>query len=217
MAFDIELFRLSFFKASLGFISGEIKFSDCVHLELLNSFENDDSNFSKICLSECKLNLIEEFLVWAINAPSRTDCGAKSPPCRSRLIIYLLINVYYCFKETYTLFVFIVNIFKIPLIFSALLSSIILFSCSKEVYFSGISEISLSEIKENYQKINYSKDDVIEIIGPPLIKENSDNLWVYRTDKKTGVDAFKTTIYNKTLKLKFESNILRSVEEINLD
>ncbi len=83
------------------------------------------------------------------------------------------------------------NIFKIPFIFTALLSSIILFSCSKEVYFSGISEISLNEIIENYQKINYSKDDVIEIIGPPLIKENSDNLWVYRTDKKTGVAALK--------------------------
>ena len=51
----------------------------------------------------------------------------------------------------------------------ALLSSIILFSCSKEVYFSGISENSLNEIKENYQKINYSKEDVIAIIGPPLI------------------------------------------------
>ena len=99
----------------------------------------------------------------------------------------------------------------------ALLSSIILFSCSKEVYFSGISEISLSEIKENYQKINYSKDDVITMIGSPIIKENSDNLWIYRADKKAGIAAFKQTIYNKTLKLKFEDNILRSVEEINLD
>ncbi len=99
----------------------------------------------------------------------------------------------------------------------ALLSSIILLSCSKEVYFSGISENSLKEIKENYQKKNYSKDDVIAIIGPPLIKENSDNLWIYRTDKKTGIAAFKQTIYNKTLKLKFEGDILSSVEEINLN
>ena len=99
----------------------------------------------------------------------------------------------------------------------ALLSSIFLFSCSKDTYFSGISETSFNEIKENYQNINYSKIDILKIIGPPLIKENSDNLWIYRADKKTGVDAFKTTIYNKTLKLKFESNILRSVEEINLD
>ena len=99
----------------------------------------------------------------------------------------------------------------------ALLSSIILSSCSKEVYFSGISENSLSEIKENYQKINYSKEDVIAIIGPPLIKEKSDSLWIYRTDKKTGIAAFKQTIYNKTLKFKFEDNILRSVEEINLN
>ena len=92
-----------------------------------------------------------------------------------------------------------------------------MFSCSKDVYFSGISQNSFNEIKENYQKINYSKDDVIKIIGPPLIKENSDNLWIYRTAKKTGIAAFKQTVYNRTLKLKFEDNILRSVEEINLN
>ena len=99
----------------------------------------------------------------------------------------------------------------------ALLSSIILFSCSKDTYFSGISETSFNEIKENYQNINYSKDDVLKIIGPPLIKENLDNLWIYRADKKTGIAAFKQTVYNKTLKFKFENNILRSVEEINLN
>ena len=99
----------------------------------------------------------------------------------------------------------------------ALLSSIILFSCSKDTYFSGISETSFKEIKENYLNINYSKENVIAIIGPPLIKENSDNLWIYRTDKKTGIAAFKQTVYNKTLKFKFEDNILRSVEEININ
>ena len=99
----------------------------------------------------------------------------------------------------------------------ALLSSIILFSCSKDTYLSGISETSFNEIKENYQNINYTKEDVIAIIGPPLIKENLDNLWIYRIDKKTGIAAFKQTVYNKTLKLKFENNILRSVEEINLN
>ena len=109
------------------------------------------------------------------------------------------------------------NILKIPLIFVALFSSIVLISCSKDTYFSGISETSFNEIKENYQNINYSKDDVLKIIGPPLIKENSDNLWIYRTDKKTGIAAFKQTVYNKTLKFKFENNILRSVEEINLN
>ena len=109
------------------------------------------------------------------------------------------------------------NILKINLIFFALLSSIILFSCSKDVYFSGISENSLNEIKENYQKINYSKEDVIAIIGPPLIKENSDNLWIYRTVKKTGIAAFKETVYNKTLKFKFDNNTLRSVEEVDFN
>ena len=68
------------------------------------------------------------------------------------------------------------NILKIHKIFLALLLSIILFSCSKDVYFSGISENSFNEIKENYQKIDYSKEDIITIIGPPLIKENLENL-----------------------------------------
>ena len=109
------------------------------------------------------------------------------------------------------------NIFKYPFILICLICSIVIFSCSKDVYFSGISENSFIEIKENYQKINYSKDDVLTIIGPPLIKENSENLWIYRTDKKKGMAAFKQTVYNKTLKLKFENNILRSVEEIDLN
>ena len=109
------------------------------------------------------------------------------------------------------------NILKIHKIFLPLLLSIILFSCSKDVYFSGISENSFDEIKENYQKIDYSKEDIITIIGPPLIKENLENLWIYRTDKKKGIAAFKQTVYNKTLKLKFEDNILRSVEEIDLN
>ena len=109
------------------------------------------------------------------------------------------------------------NILKIPLVLITLLSSIILLSCSKEVYFSGISKNNFNEIKENYQKIDYSKEDVIAIIGPPLVKENSDNLWIYRTDKKTGIAAFKQTVYNKTLKLRFKDEILRSVEEINLN
>ena len=109
------------------------------------------------------------------------------------------------------------NILKIHNILLALLCSIIFFSCSKDVYFSGISETSFNEIKENYQKNDYSKEDIITIIGPPLIKDNFENLWIYRTDKKKGIAAFKQTVYNKTLKLKFENNILKSVEEIDLN
>ena len=109
------------------------------------------------------------------------------------------------------------NILKIYNFFIAISCALILFSCSKDVYFSGVSENSFNEIKENYQKINYSKDDIKSIIGPPLVRENSENLWIYRIDKKEGIAAFKQTIYNKTLKLKFEDNILRSVEEIEFD
>ena len=52
------------------------------------------------------------------------------------------------------------------------------------------------------------------IIGTPLIQENSGNLWIFRMEKEKGNATFKKTLYNKTLKLKFENDILRSVEEV---
>jgi outer membrane protein assembly factor BamE (lipoprotein component of BamABCDE complex) len=55
------------------------------------------------------------------------------------------------------------------------------------------------------------------MLGTPLVTENSENLWIYRTEKEQGNATFKKILYNKTLKLYFENNILRSVEEINLN
>ena len=109
------------------------------------------------------------------------------------------------------------NILKIHKILLFLICAIILFSCSKDVYFSGISENSFNEIKENYQNIDYSKEDIITIIGPPMVQEDSDNLWIYRLKKEKGNLTIKNTLYNKTLKLKFKNNILESIEEINLN
>ena len=103
-------------------------------------------------------------------------------------------------------------IFLIFLLFSS-----ILISCSKDLHFSGISENSVNEILQNYQNNNYSKEDVINIIGSPLITEDSENLWIYRMKKERGNTTFKKSIYNKTLKLRFEKNVLKSVEEINLN
>ena len=103
-------------------------------------------------------------------------------------------------------------IFLIFLFFSS-----ILISCSKDLYFSGISENSVNGILQNYQNKNYSKEDVINIIGSPLVTEDSENLWIYRIKKEQGNTTFKKSIYNKTLKLRFEENVLRSVEEINLN
>ena len=95
--------------------------------------------------------------------------------------------------------------------------AIFLNSCSKELYFSGISENSLNEIKQNYQSQEYTKEDIAKLIGSPLVQENSGNLWIYNLVKEQGNASFKKTIYNKTLKLKFEKNVLRSVEEINVN
>ena len=109
------------------------------------------------------------------------------------------------------------NISKKFIILIFLLFSSILISCSKDLHFSGVSENSVNEILDNYQNKNYSKDDVINIIGPPLVTEDSDNLWIYRMEKEQGNVTFKKSIYNKTLKLRFDKNVLRSVEEINLN
>ena len=97
------------------------------------------------------------------------------------------------------------------------LLSTLFISCSKDLHFSGISENSINEILQSYQNKNYSKEDVISIIGTPLITEDSKNLWIYRMEKQQGNATFKKTIYNKTLKLRFEDNVLRSVEEVNLN
>ncbi len=109
------------------------------------------------------------------------------------------------------------NISKNFIILIFLLFSSILTSCSKDLHFSGISENSVNEILQNYQNKNYSKEDIISIIGSPLVTEDSENLWIYRMEKERGNATFKKSIYNKTLKLRFEANVLRSVEEINLN
>ena len=109
------------------------------------------------------------------------------------------------------------NISKKFIILIFLLFSSIVISCSKDLHFSGMSENSVNEILENYQNKNFSKEDVINIIGSPLVTEDSDNLWIYRTEKEQGNATFKKSVYNKTLKLRFDENVLRSVEEVNLN
>ena len=109
------------------------------------------------------------------------------------------------------------NISKKFILLIFLLFSSTFISCSKDLHFSGISENSVNEILQNYQNNNYSKEDVINIIGSPLVTEDSDNLWIYRMEKEQGNATFKKSIYNKTLKLHFDENVLRSVEEINLN
>ncbi|MDB0034410.1 hypothetical protein N9E52_04655 [Alphaproteobacteria bacterium] len=109
------------------------------------------------------------------------------------------------------------NISKKFIFLIFVLFSTLFISCSKDLHFSGISENSINEILQSYQNKNYSKEDVINIIGMPLITEDSQNLWIYRMEKQQGNATFKKTIYNKTLKLRFEDNVLRSVEEVNLN
>ena len=109
------------------------------------------------------------------------------------------------------------NILKIVKSSYLILATFFLISCSKDLHFSGISEKSLNILNNSYLSQDLTKSDVIEILGTPLVTENSESLWIYRIEKEQGNATFKKTIYNKTLKLYFEDNVLRSVEEINLN
>ena len=72
-------------------------------------------------------------------------------------------------------------------------------------------------INDSYLTKEYSKNDIAKLIGSPIIQENSGDLWIYHLEKKQGNATFQKTLYNKTLKLKFKNNILRSVEEVYID
>ena len=109
------------------------------------------------------------------------------------------------------------NIFKNLSAIIIVITSFFFLSCSKDLHFSGISENSLNQVMEDYLTRDYSKEEISMIIGAPLIQENSGDLWIYRIKKEQGNITFKKSVFNKTLKFKFENNILRSVEEINLN
>ena len=117
----------------------------------------------------------------------------------------------------YTLFVIIVNIFKINYYLILLFLSLALINCSSEFHYSGLNENKYNEIYENYNSINYSKDEIEKIFGPPMVKEDSGDLWIYRIKKEKGNYTIKKVIFNKTIKLKFNNNNLESIEEVTLN
>lgn len=117
----------------------------------------------------------------------------------------------------YTLFVIIVNIFKINYYLILLFLSLALINCSSEYHYYGLNENKYNKIYENYNSINYSKDEIKKIFGPPMVKENSGDLWIYRIKKEKGNYIIKKVIFNKTIKLKFNNNNLESIEEVSLN
>ncbi len=112
---------------------------------------------------------------------------------------------------------FIVNIFKINYYLILLFLSLSLLNCSSEFHYSGLNEKKYNEIYENYKSINYSKDEIEKFFGPPMVEEDSGNFWIYRIKKEKGNFTLKKVIFNKTIKLKFNNNILKSIEEVSLN
>ena len=84
------------------------------------------------------------------------------------------------------------NISKKFILLIYLLFSFTFISCSKDLHFSGISENSANEILQNYQNKNYSKEDVINKIGSPLVTEDLDSMWIYCMGKEQGNATFKS-------------------------
>ena len=109
------------------------------------------------------------------------------------------------------------NILKKLRFFYLILATFYLFSCSKDIHFSGVSENSIINLTESYLSQEFTKNDITNLLGTPLVTENSGDLWIYRIEKVRGNTTFKKNIYNKTLKLYFSNNILRSIKEININ
>ena len=89
-------------------------------------------------------------------------------------------------------------------------------SCSKQNYYSGVSENIIDELSVNYQSQKYSKEQVLSKLGTPLIKESNGDLWIYKSSKEYGNETFRKNIYNKTLKMYFSNNLLIDFKELNL-
>ena len=89
-------------------------------------------------------------------------------------------------------------------------------SCSKQNYYSGVSENIIEELSLNYQSERYSKEQVLSKLGSPLIKENNGDLWIYKNSKDYGNETFRKNIYSKTLKIYFSNNVLIDFKELNL-
>jgi outer membrane protein assembly factor BamE (lipoprotein component of BamABCDE complex) len=89
-------------------------------------------------------------------------------------------------------------------------------SCTKQNYYSGISENIIEELLLNYQSEKYTKEQVLSRLGTPLIKESNGDLWIYKSSKGYGNETFRKNIYNKTLKMYFSNNVLIDFKELNL-
>jgi outer membrane protein assembly factor BamE (lipoprotein component of BamABCDE complex) len=89
-------------------------------------------------------------------------------------------------------------------------------SCSKQNYYSGVSENIIEELLLTYQSEKYTKEQVLSKLGAPLITENNGDLWIYKSSKDYGNETFRQNIYNKTLKIYYSNNVLVEFKELNL-
>lgn len=104
---------------------------------------------------------------------------------------------------------------KISVLIAYLFIVFLNLGCSKNYYYSGVSEDIYNDIYENYKSNNFSKEYISDLIGQPLVKDNGMNLWIYQISKKSGNATFKKAVYNKNIKLYFEDNILINIAETN--
>ncbi len=105
---------------------------------------------------------------------------------------------------------------KIFILIPFLLLYLSVSSCSKQYFYSGVSENVFQELLSTYQFKNYTKKIILSSLGAPLVIEDNGDLWIYSSSKDHGNETFKKKIYNKTLKLYFLNSILYDIKEISL-
>jgi hypothetical protein len=87
-----------------------------------------------------------------------------------------------------------VNILKKFRFFYLILATFSLFSCSKDIHFSGISEASFIQLNESYLTQELTKSDVIEMLGAPLVTENSETYGFIELKKNRAMQRLKKSL-----------------------
>ena len=103
---------------------------------------------------------------------------------------------------------------KVQILIGFLILFLLSISCTKQYFYSGISESVIQKLTTEYETSNYTKELIIESLGAPLVKENNGDLWIYSSSKLSGNETFRKIVYKKTIKLYFSNNILINIEEL---
>ena len=80
------------------------------------------------------------------------------------------------------------------------------YSCSNQIYFSGVNEFEITEFTKINSKKKLTIRETINILGQPQIYEKESNMMIYYSKKDIGSDSLKKNVFHRVIKLYFDEN-----------